>query len=107
MVSRVLRYLVLLGLLCPVLALAATPIISTSHSAGGHTLALKSDGTVLAWGWNGWGQIGEGTLVDRPSPVAIVGLSNVVAVAVGSAHSVAPAHLPQARPRFPRMARPC
>ena len=26
-----------------------------------HSVALKSDGTVWAWGYNGYGQLGDGT----------------------------------------------
>lgn len=48
-------------------------------SAGwGHSLALKNDGTVVAWGDNTFGQ------ATVPS-----GLSNVVAVAAGGRHSLA------------------
>jgi hypothetical protein len=42
MVSRILRCWVLLGLLCPVLSLAVTPMITAGAN---HSLALKSDGT--------------------------------------------------------------
>ena len=37
----------------------------------GHTVALKKDGSLWAWGWNWPGQIGDGTTTDRYSPVRI------------------------------------
>jgi len=41
-------------------------------SAGGsHSLVLGSDGKVYAWGANGYGQLGDGTLTDRTRPVAV------------------------------------
>ena len=29
-----------------------------------HSVALKADGTVWAWGWNGMGQVGDGTVAN-------------------------------------------
>jgi alpha-tubulin suppressor-like RCC1 family protein len=53
-------------------------------SAGaGHSLAVMKDGTVRAWGENRWGQIGDGTTVDRHAPVQVPGVQNAVAVAAG------------------------
>jgi alpha-tubulin suppressor-like RCC1 family protein len=62
-------------------------------SAGGAlSLALKSDGSVLAWGYNHDGQVGDGTKITRVTPVAVVDLgpgSGVVEVAAGGLHSIA------------------
>jgi len=47
----------------------------TSISAGGdHTVALRNDGTVWAWGWNTAGEVGDGTTVQRSSPVQVTGV---------------------------------
>lgn len=45
--------------------------------------ALKSDGTVWAWGGNRVGQLGDGTITDRPAPVPVSGLTGVTAIASG------------------------
>jgi len=54
-----------------------------------HTLALRSDGTVWAWGSNSHGELGNGTLVDTPTPVQVPGLDGVIDIAAGVSHSVA------------------
>lgn len=54
-----------------------------------HSLALKSDGTVWAWGYNGVGEIGDGTRVDRASPTQVSGLSGVIGIAAGTQYSLA------------------
>jgi alpha-tubulin suppressor-like RCC1 family protein len=56
---------------------------------GSHSLALKADGSVWAWGDNSFGQLGDGTTINRTSPVAVSGLSGVLAVAGGGGHSLA------------------
>ncbi|WP_425429908.1 hypothetical protein [Deinococcus hopiensis] len=48
---------------------------------GGHSLALKTDGTVRAWGDNRTGQLGDGTTTSRSTPVTVSGLTNVVSLA--------------------------
>ena len=58
-------------------------------AGGSHSLALKADGSVWAWGWNVYGQLGDGTNIDRHYPVR-VGLDNDwVAISVGDMHSLA------------------
>jgi alpha-tubulin suppressor-like RCC1 family protein len=56
----------------------------------GHTFALKSDGTLLSWGTNGSGQLGDGTLAAHltPQPVPAAG-SDLRSVAGGALHSLA------------------
>ena len=43
--------------------------------AGGkqHTAAIKTDGTLWTWGYNGTGQLGDGTPTDRSSPGTTAG----------------------------------
>ena len=69
----------------------ATPsIIATAAAAGDlHSLAVKPDGTVWAWGYNYYGQVGDGTTTNRSTPVQVAGLSGVSAVAGGFDHSIA------------------
>lgn len=45
-------------------------VISVSRGTG-HTLAACSDGTLLGWGTNTSGQLGDGTTTNRPLPVAV------------------------------------
>jgi alpha-tubulin suppressor-like RCC1 family protein len=63
---------------------------------GLHSLALCSDGTVVAWGYNFYGQLGDTTATQRNVPVAVNTTSGVSAlygktvvdVAAGEYHSM-------------------
>lgn len=68
-----------------------TPTLLTSQitaiAAGGdNSLALRSDGVVLSWGINETGQLGSGSSTPgfRPQPGAVIGLTDVVAIACGA-----------------------
>jgi alpha-tubulin suppressor-like RCC1 family protein len=52
-------------------------------------MALRSDGTVWTWGWNGVAQLGNGTTNDAHTPAQISGLSNVVAISGRGYHCLA------------------
>jgi alpha-tubulin suppressor-like RCC1 family protein len=63
----------------------ATKIVGLSNiqsiSAGNATgYALRSDGTVWAWGNNSYGTLGDGTKVSRQQPALVVGLSNIIQI---------------------------
>lgn len=53
-----------------------------------HALALKSDGTVWAWGMNADGWLGDGTNTNRSFPVQVSSLSNIIAIDAGEEHSI-------------------
>ncbi len=69
-------------------------IISIAPGAS-HSLALRSDGTVWAWGNNDHGQLGRGTAGgSSPDPIQVmktesIALENIVAIAAGEKYSLA------------------
>ncbi len=71
---------------------AAVPGLSTVTAVAAgeeHSLALLANGTVLAWGDNHEGQLGDGTTKTSAAPVPVPGLSGVTAIAAGSLFSLA------------------
>ncbi|MFA6016001.1 MAG: hypothetical protein WC742_13125 [Gallionellaceae bacterium] len=57
--------------------------ITTIAAGSYHTLALKNNGTVWAWGYNGHGQLGNNTRTDSAVPVQVQGLLGPVVVIPG------------------------
>jgi len=57
---------------------------------GSHSLGLKSDGSVWAWGQNSFaGQLGDNTIVDKSSPVSVVGNHSFISISAGGYHNLA------------------
>ncbi len=59
-----------------------------------HSLALCSDGALVAWGYNGHGELGNNSRVDSQVPVAVsmagaLSGKSVIAIAVGIYHCLA------------------
>jgi alpha-tubulin suppressor-like RCC1 family protein len=67
----------------PVNTIAAGSRITQLSAGWGHMLALRSDGTVLAWGSNTGGQLGIGSTVPVAGPVQVTGLTAVSQVSAG------------------------
>ena len=62
----------------------------TAITAGtSHTCARLSTGAVKCWGLNSSGQLGDGTIILRKTPVAVSGLTTATAVSAGAAHTCA------------------
>ena len=55
----------------------------------GHSLAVKSDGTLWAWGLNDNGQLGKGDRVDRSVPTQVGAAGDWVSVFCGATNSYA------------------
>lgn len=76
----------------PVAVTDLTDVVQIA-AGGDKSIALKSDGTVWAWGTRINGQLGDGGddtgPAFRSTPVQVVGLTGIVAIAAGSTHSLA------------------
>ena len=67
----------------------ALPAKSVKYVALGinHSAAITKDGSLYMWGYNYYGELGNGTTTDRYTPVKI--MDNVASVSLGNYHSAA------------------
>lgn len=56
---------------------------------GGSTFAIKTDGTLWSWGYNGQGQLGLGNITDYSSPKQVGALTSWSNVSSGNSYAVA------------------
>ncbi len=80
---------------CTAFLTGVSAIAASSTRGGNNSLALKSDGTVWAWGENSFGQLGNGTTTGSTTPVQVLGpacecfLSGVTAISAGGLFNLA------------------
>jgi alpha-tubulin suppressor-like RCC1 family protein len=72
-------------MLTPGIILSGVSQVAAGPNAG---YAVKTDGTVWAWGDNSSGQLGDGTTTNRATPVQVPG-SDFKSISSGSSHAVA------------------
>ncbi len=72
----------------PVLVAAPASVSFTAVSAGlRHTCGLTAAGVAYCWGYNGFGQLGDGTTTDRSTPVRVAGGVSFATVSAGEGHT--------------------
>jgi alpha-tubulin suppressor-like RCC1 family protein len=74
----------------PVDVVGLSSMVQAISTGGYHSCALTTSGTVKCWGINRYGQLGDGTVTNRYTPINVLGLTtDVLAIAVGGAHTCA------------------
>jgi alpha-tubulin suppressor-like RCC1 family protein/flagellar biosynthesis protein FliR len=72
----------------PVVGIGASSGVTSISAGFAHSIVLKSNGTVMVWGHNNSGQLGDGTTgTDEPTPKALA-LTHVTQVSAGGSHTL-------------------
>jgi hypothetical protein len=60
-------------------AVGTLPTLANTVAANGrHACATMTDGRLYCWGWNGAGQLGDGSTTDRHTPVQVTSLGPTI-----------------------------
>jgi len=87
--SRLLFFTITLVMILGAGTIPAQAVEPKIAAGGDHTVVLKKDGTLWSWGLNFRGQLGDGTYVDKNTPVQIGTDTDWTAVSAGSEHTTA------------------
>ena len=72
----------------PYLVAVAGITDATAIAAGGdESCADVPGGSVVCWGWNGTGALGDGTTSNSSVPVKVSGVTTATAIACGGGHT--------------------
>jgi alpha-tubulin suppressor-like RCC1 family protein len=63
--------------------------VSFIASGDNHNCAIVNNGQVKCWGNNQYGQLGDGTKINRSTPVLVSNISNAISLSLGAYHSCA------------------
>jgi alpha-tubulin suppressor-like RCC1 family protein len=63
--------------------------VRQASASGRDDAAVLADGRLATWGYNFFGQIGDGTTILRTTPVVVAGLTGITQVADGETHMLA------------------
>src|SRR5207249_612211 len=70
----------------PVLGLSSVHLL---RARGGRTCVVLFNGLVKCWGENTYGQLGDGTTIDRNVPTNVIGVTGSIAISAGVVHTCA------------------
>ncbi len=62
---------------------APVPVVKSIALGSYHSCALYDNGTAKCWGWNDYGQLGNGSITSSEIPLSVSGLSNAKEISAG------------------------
>ena len=75
---------------CPTMLTSGIDDIKNELTSGKeHSVLLLENGKIMTWGYNNYGQIGNGTKLKQYVPYLVEGVSDIVEIAAGEHHTVA------------------
>jgi alpha-tubulin suppressor-like RCC1 family protein len=73
----------------PVKVKGLSKVVAIAVGGGDHVCALIADGTARCWGYNGAGELGNGTTTNAQVPVKVSRLTHAIAMAINNGYSCA------------------